>query len=36
MKLKEIVCAYDNSLFLRHDATGKLMGILAMNVGDFV
>ena len=28
--------AYDNALFLWHDATGKLMGILAMHVDDFI
>ena len=34
--LKGIVSAYDNALFLWHDATGYLMGILAMHVDDFV
>ena len=28
--------AYDNALFLWHDATGNLMGILAMHVDDFI
>ena len=34
--LKGIVSAYNNALFLWHDATGNLMGILAMHVDDFV
>ena len=34
--LKGVVSAYDNALFLWHDATGNLMGILAMHIDDFV
>ena len=34
--LKGIMSAYDNSLFLWHDATGNLMGILAIYVEDFI
>ena len=34
--LKGIVSAYDNALFLWHDATGNLMGILAMYVDNFI
>ena len=34
--LKGIVSAYDNALFLWHDATGNLMGILTMHKVDFV
>ena len=34
--LKGIVSAYDNALLLWHDATGNLMGILAMHIDDFV
>ena len=34
--LKGIVNAYDNTAFLWHDATGNLMGILAMHIDDFV
>ena len=33
--LNGIVSAYDNALFLRHDATGNLMGILSMYIDDF-
>ena len=28
--------AYDNALFLWHDATGNLMGILEIHIDDFV
>ena len=28
--------AYDNALFRWHDVTGDLMGILAINVDDFI
>ena len=28
--------AYDNALFLWHDATGNLLGIRAMQVDDFI
>ena len=34
--LKGIVSTYDNALLLWYDATGNLMGILAMHVDDFV
>ena len=34
--LKGIVSAYNNALFLWHDTTGNLMGILAMHEDDFV
>ena len=34
--LKGIVSAYDNALFIWHDATGNLMSVLAMYVDDFV
>ena len=34
--LKEIVSAYDNALFLWHDATSNLIGILVMHVYDFI
>ena len=34
--LKGIVNAYDNALFLWHDATGILTGILAMHVDNFI
>ena len=33
--LKGILHAYDNALFLWHDATGNLMGILAMYINYF-
>ena len=36
INLKGIVSAYDNALFIWHDATGNLMGILAMHIDDFV
>ena len=35
-KLKGIVSAYNNALFLWHDATGNLTGILAMHLDDFI
>ena len=35
-KLKGIVSAIDNTLFLWQDRTGNLMGILAMQVDDFI
>ena len=34
--LKRIVSAYDNALFLYHDATGNSIGILAMHVHNFI
>ena len=34
--LKGVVRAYDNALFLWHDATGNLMCILPMYIDDFV
>ena len=34
--LKGIMSAYDNVLFLWHDATGNLMGILTMHKDDFI
>ena len=34
--LKGIVSTYDDALFLWHDATGNLMGILAMHVDGFI
>ena len=34
--LKGIVSAYDNALFLWHNATGNLMGILAMHIENIV
>ena len=33
--LKGIVSAFDNALFLWHDATGNLMGILALHLDVF-
>ena len=36
MNLKGIVSAYDNALFLWHDAVANLMGILVMHVNDFI
>ena len=36
INLKGIMSAYDNVLFLWHDATGNLMGILAIYVEDFI
>ena len=35
-KLNGIVHAYNNALFLWHDATGNLMSILVMHVDDFL
>ena len=34
--LKKIMSAYDNALFLLHDATGNLMGILAMYIDNII
>ena len=34
--LRGIASAYNNALFLRHDATGNLIGLLAIHVDDFI
>ena len=36
INLKGIMSAYDNVLFLWHDATGNLRSILAIHIDDFV